>query len=169
MVLQKTKNTQWHRLTDILLFQKGTAECQVESFLRGVSNAVKNCICVQEILIRRVPAPHNTNLLNFAFSSQFLNNEHNAATYPLFVTMHFIPAAFAAARPMALSSTTTHLHCTTMQTLFRQSFLRWSNYYEPTTEIMNQIKRCMSSIFYTLKDQHPMCQLLADRWPARNK
>lgn len=29
--------------------------------------------------------------------------------YPLFVTMHFIPAALAAARPMALSSTTTQL------------------------------------------------------------
>lgn len=30
-------------------------------------------------------------------------------TYPLFVTMHVIPAAFAAARPIALSSTTTQL------------------------------------------------------------
>lgn len=31
------------------------------------------------------------------------------ATYPLLVTMHFIPAALAAARPMPLSSTTTQL------------------------------------------------------------
>lgn len=30
-------------------------------------------------------------------------------THPLFVTIHFIPAALAAARPMALSSTTTQL------------------------------------------------------------
>lgn len=29
--------------------------------------------------------------------------------YPLFVTIHFIPAALAAARPIALSSTTTQL------------------------------------------------------------
>lgn len=30
-------------------------------------------------------------------------------SYPLFVTMHFIPAALAAASPIALSSTTTQL------------------------------------------------------------
>ena len=34
---------------------------------------------------------------------------HRKRKYPLLVTMHFIPAAFAAARPMALSSTTTQL------------------------------------------------------------
>ena len=31
-------------------------------------------------------------------------------THPLFVTIQVIPAAFAAASPIALSSTTTHLH-----------------------------------------------------------
>lgn len=39
-------------------------------------------------------------------------NGRYLVTYPLFVTIHFIPAALAAARPMALSSTTTQLQRT---------------------------------------------------------
>lgn len=40
---------------NILCLKKASTECQVESFLRWVSDEVEHCICYPEILISRIP------------------------------------------------------------------------------------------------------------------
>lgn len=82
---------------------------------------------------RFVERPHNSQLQKFRIHHSSVVNRafiKKETTYPLFVTIHFIPAALAAARPMALSSTTTHL-----QNTENVIFFFFNTYIAPTKNV----------------------------------